>query len=222
MMKRIPNRMEKAVMDSEKRKRENQRGNAILEFAMVSIVLFPLLLGVVSLGVNLGHTTQTIQICRDAGHMYAKGVDFSQSGNQQVIVDIASPMGITSATAGTGVVILSQIMQVYQDECTAAGVTSCSNLGSNVVINRIVIGNSTYTSHYATPNPSLIDSSGNIGTGTNTTNGYLNDSSVVVANLGTTLSEGQIVYLSEAYFSTPDVSYLGGPASGGVYATTFF
>jgi len=211
------------AMEKTRGNRRGERGSAAIEFAIVSIVLFPLMLGVVSLGVNLGHTTQTIQICRDAGHMYAKGVDFSQPNNQQVIVNIAQPMGMTSATAGAGVVILSEIMQVYQDECTAAGFSgACPNLGQNVVINRLVIGNSAYTSHYATPSSSLMDSQGNIGTGSSSTPGYMTDSSVVVSNLGTTLSEGQIVYLSEAYFSTPDISYLGGPASGGVYASTFF
>src|SRR5579884_3035642 len=83
-----------------KRKRDSERGTSIIEFAVVSVVLIPLLFGVVAFGVNLGHATQVIQICRDAGHLYAKGLDLSTAASQAVIVNIASPMGMTSATAG--------------------------------------------------------------------------------------------------------------------------
>jgi hypothetical protein len=98
-----------------------------------------------------------------------------------------------------------------------------------VITNRIVIGNSSYTSQYGTPSSSLIDSQGDLSTGSSSTHGYLNDSSAVAtgfSNLltaaGLTLADNQVAYLSEAYFTTPDVSYLGGPASGGVYAKTIF
>jgi hypothetical protein len=163
--------------------------------------------------------------------LYSKGVDFSQSSNKQIIVNLATPMGMTSATAGSGVVILSTIQQVYPADCTAAGISggSCTNSGKDVITNRIVIGNSSYTSQYGTPSSSLIDSQGDLSTGSSSTHGYLNDSSAVAtgfSNLltaaGLTLADNQVAYLSEAYFTTPDVSYLGGPASGGVYAKTIF
>src|SRR5579884_4342266 len=120
-----------------KRKRDSERGTSIIEFAVVSIVLIPLLFGVVAFGVNLGHTTQVIQISRDVGHMYAKGVDFSLPGNQNIVVNLATPMGMTSTTAGNGVVILSRIQQVYTSDCTANGLSggSCSNNGADVIVN---------------------------------------------------------------------------------------
>src|SRR5579884_623607 len=172
--------MKQAIRGQTMRKK-NERGTSIIEFAVVSTVLIPLLFGIVSLGVNLGHTTQVIQISRDAGHLYSKGVDFSQSSNKQIIVNLATPMGMTSATAGSGVVILSTIQQVYPADCTAAGISggSCTNSGKDVITNRIVIGNSSYTSQYGTPSSSLIDSLGDLSTGSSSTHGYLNDSSAV-------------------------------------------
>lgn len=215
-----------------KRQRRRQRGTSIIEFAIVSIVLIPMVFGVVAFGVNLGHTTQVIQISRDAGHLYANGVDFSQSSNQDIVVNIASPMGMTSRTAGRGVVILTRVQQVYTSDCSAAGLSgsACSNSGKDVITNRIVIGNSSaFNSNFGTPSSSMLDSQGNVRAGTSSANGYLNDPTAVatgmasmLSNAGMTPSQGQSIYVSEAYFNTPDVSYLGGPASGGVYAKTLF
>jgi len=214
-----------------KRKRDSERGTSIIEFAVVSIVLIPLLFGVVAFGVNLGHTTQVIQISRDIGHLYAKGVDFSESGNQAIAINLATPMGLTSTSSTAGVIILSTIQQVYTADCSGAGLTgsSCSNNGKDVITNRIVIGGNSYSSQYGTPSSSLLDSEGDLSAGSNSSHGYLNDPSAVatgfstlLSNAGLTLADNQVAYLCEAYFTTPDVSYLGGPASGGIYAKTIF
>jgi len=222
-------------MEGTDMRRTKERGTSIIEFAIVSTVLIPLIFGVVALGVNLGHTTQVIQISRDAGRLYAKGVDMSESVNQNIVATIAQPMGMTSTTTGNGVVILSKIQQVSSTDCSNGNLSgsACSNNGQYVIVNRIVIGNSSYTSKYGTPNSSLIGSNGDVASGgksgTRTTQGYLNDPSAVASGFdslmstaGASLDAGQYAYLSEAYFVTPDVSYLGGPAAGGVYAKTVF
>jgi Flp pilus assembly protein TadG len=209
------------------RRKRNQRGNALIELAIVSVVLIPLFFGMVGLGINLGHMNQAVQISRDTGHMYAKGVDFSQASNQNLIVTLSVGTGIT-ANGGNGVVVLSQIIQVYQADCQAAGYTNaqCSNLGQLVFTNRIVIGNSGLrVSNYGTPNSGIVNSSGNIAAAD-----YLTNSSAVVTGTfsseltasGLTLSDGAVAYLTELYLSTPDISYLGTVGSGGVYAKAVF
>ena len=159
------------------------------------------------------------------------GARASQAGNKAIIVNIAAPMGMTSATAGSGVVILSKIQQISDTDCSGAGLggSSCSNDGKDVITNRIVIGNSAYTSHYGTPNSSLMDSQGTLSSGSSSSQGYLNNSTAVATGFGSEVSaagisppQGYSFYLSEAYFVTPDVSYLGGPASGGVYVHSIF
>ena len=208
-------------------RKRNEKGNALIELAVVSIVIIPLFFGMVGIGINLGHMNQAVQISRDVGHMYAKGVDFSQAGNQNIVINLATGTGITT-TGGNGVVILSEVIQVYQADCNAAGYSSaqCTNLGQLVFINRIVIGNSGLrASNYGTPTSSIVNSSGNIAAAD-----YLTNSSALVTgtfssemtSAGFTLSDGTIAYLSELYLSTPDISYLGTVGSGGVYAKAVF
>lgn len=204
-----------------------ERGNALLEFAVVSIVIIPLLFGTVGVGINLGHMNQAVEISRDAGHMYAKGVDFSQTTNQSILVNLATGTGF-AASGGNGVMIFSQISLIYTADCTAAGLTGsqCSNNNQYVFVNRIVVGNSGLrSSNYGTPNSGIVNSSGNIAAAD-----YLTNSSAVVTgtfstdvtNAGLTLNDGDVVYLSELYLSTPDISYLGTVGSGGVYAKAIF
>jgi hypothetical protein len=204
-----------------------ERGNALLEFAAVSIVVIPLFFGMVAAGIQLGRMNEAVQICRDAAHMYARGVDFSQVANQNILVNLATGTGMT-VSGGNGVIVMSQIIQVYQADCTAAGLTSgqCANLNQLVFINRMVTGNSGLRpSNYGTPPSAYIDSLGNIAP-----SDYLTRSNLVVtggmstelANAGLTMNDGDIAYLTEFYESMPDLSFLGGSSSGGVYAKAVF
>src|SRR5689334_24914005 len=101
----------------------SEKGNALLEFAAVSIVVIPLVFGMGSAGIQLGRMNEAVQICRDAGHMYARGVDFSQLANQNSLVTLANGAGMT-VNGGNGVVIMSEIVKVYVADCTAAGVSA--------------------------------------------------------------------------------------------------
>ena len=111
----------------------SEKGNALLEFAAVSIVVIPLFFGMVGAGIQLGRMNEAVQICRDAAHMYARGVDFSQVANQNILVNLATGTGMT-VNGGNGVVIMSQISQVYLADCTAASLTAgqCTNLNKLV------------------------------------------------------------------------------------------
>jgi len=208
-------------------RRRNQKGNALLEFAIVSIVIIPLFFGMVGVGVNLGHMNQVLQITRDAGHMYAKGVDFSVAANQNILVNLATGTGF-AATGGNGVMMFSEVIQVYLADCTAAGYTSsnCTNLNKLVFTNRIVVGDSTIrASNYGTPSSTIVSSNGNIAP-----SDYLTNSSAVVGGTfsselttaGLTLNDGDVAYATEFYLQTPDISFLGTVGSSGVYAKAIF
>ncbi len=205
----------------------SEKGNALLEFAAVSIVVIPLFFGMVGAGIQLGRMNEAVQICRDAAHMYARGVDFSLVANQNILVNLATGTGMT-VNGGNGVVIMSQIVEVYQADCTAAGLSTgqCTNLGKLVFINRLVTGNTGLrASNYGTPPAGLIDSLGNIAA-----SDYLTNSNVVVnggmsnelTNAGLTLNDGDIAYLTEFFESMPDLSFLGVGGSTGVYAKAIF
>ena len=108
--------------------RQRQKGNSVIEFALVTVFLVPLLLGTVNVGMNLGRSIQVTQVSRDAGHMYVRWVDFSLAGNQEIIVRLAQGLGM-SRTDGNGRVTLTKIMFVGQTECEGAGldVGQCPN-----------------------------------------------------------------------------------------------
>jgi hypothetical protein len=50
-------------------RRRRQRGNELIEFALVATLLLPLLFGTVVVGLNLGRSIQVTQVSRDTGHM---------------------------------------------------------------------------------------------------------------------------------------------------------
>ena len=140
--------------------RDASRGISTFEFAMSLMVLVPLILGTGAIGVNLIRTMQTIQMARDAGHMYAKGVDFSQQGNKDILGALGSSLGLnTTGATGRSVVILSALTYVDANTCIAGGAAtngvpnaSCDNLGKWVFAQRLVIGNSSLrTSNFGSP-----------------------------------------------------------------------
>lgn len=109
-----------------------------------------MLLGTGAAGINMILTLQTIQLARDAGHMYARGLDFSQAGNQTILANVGSTLGLsTTAGSGSAVVILSALTYVDNAACVAGGAatngvanSNCTNLGKWVFTQRLTIGNS--------------------------------------------------------------------------------
>ena len=125
-----------------------RRGGATIEFSLVLLVLIPLLLGAGVVGVNMVRTLQTIQLARDAGHMYARGVDFSQPGNQTILLQIGQSVGLATGSSGSAVVTLSSLTYVDLAACTSVGAVSngkptsaCTNFGDWVFTQFMVIGN---------------------------------------------------------------------------------
>lgn len=211
------------------------RGAACIEFAFITMLLVPLLLGTGAAGINMITTLQTIQLARDAGHMYARGLDLSQPGNQTVLANVGSTLGLsTTSGSGSAVVILSKLTYVDDAACTAAGAvdghgnpSGCTNLGKWVFTQRLEIGNSSVrTSNIGSPLTSgptgvTVESpSGNISlsdyvkkAGAVATFNSINPYSDVNGNVSG-LPSGQMLYIAEAAataFSMPP--FIGPPAT---------
>ena len=180
------------------RRRQSRRGNALIEFALVSVFLAPLLLSTVSLGLNLSRTIQVTQVVRDAASMYSRFVDFSLSGNKDMLVRLATGLGMT-ASGGNGVVILSKVTYIASNDCTAAGYNSstCTNMNQYVVMNRVVVGNTSFhASAFGTPGGSSLDTNGDaLLPFTDTSLRATGFSNVV------TLSSGEYAFVSEGFFT---------------------
>jgi hypothetical protein len=205
-------------MQTRVRWKQRRRGTELIEFALVTSFLLPLLFGTVVTGLNLGRGIQVIQLSRDTCHMYARSIDFSDPANQNIVVWLANGLGIT-ATGGRGVVILSTVTFIGQPQCTAGGLTTaqCTNINQPVFIDRIVIGNaSARASVFGTPSPALIDSQGNVSN-------YMTDTSAraVGFNAVLALQAGDVAYLTETYVVSSDYG-LPGFTSTGVYSRAIF
>ena len=220
-----------------RRPTQYRRGSTIVEFTVVMPCVVVLFFGVVGIGIMMGRYSQAVQVARDIAHMYANGVDFSQTSNQNIVIQqLAAGTGMT-ATGGNGVVILSQIQTVYTADCTAAAVSPCTNQGLPVFTQRIVFGNSSLrTSNYGTPSSTILDSSGNI-----TQSVYMSNSNSSVRTTGfesaldsavqratgtaptpPAQAQGEIAYVVEVCFTYPDVAFLGWSTAGGAYASFIF
>jgi hypothetical protein len=183
----------------------DERGSTMIEFILVSsMFLVPLLVGIFTYGFAVLRSVEVVQFTRDVGHMYSRGVDFSQQANQNLLsgqlangLNIAANSGnVTGGSTGYGVVVMSTFTKV-------APTCTCNNSGHVVVMRRIVIGNNTnYTTPYGSP-------------GTIATNGdiqnYSSDTTARADNFSNlmTMTDGEIAYLAESYFRAPDLAVPG-------------
>lgn len=122
----------------------DERGGALVEFALLSVVWVPLLLGTVVFGFNLLAAIQVSQLCRDSGHMYAYGVDFTQAANVTLLQRLASNLNINiQQNSGDGYILFSTITLVTDADCAAAGDATCPNRNKYVFTKLLVFGDRT-------------------------------------------------------------------------------
>jgi hypothetical protein len=129
-----------------------------------------------------------------------------------------------TATGGNGVFLFSTVEYIDNTQCTAAGLqantSSCPNLGQNVFIQRVVVGNSSlFSSRFGTPSSSIIGTSGNISSAN-----YLTNTSARATGFTSVLSltGGQVGYMTETYFSSPDFDWGSYMSGTGVYERSIF
>lgn len=206
---------------SRKKRNLGRRGNSLIEFALAFALLLPLYVWMLVYGLDLKRMMQVTQVSRDAGHMYARGVDFSLLGNQDVLVRLAAGMNMTR-TGGAGVVILTRVLKVGAQDCTDGGVpvASCSNLGQAVITQRIVVGNAGLRpSRIGTPPAALLKPDGSIAPAD-----YLTASGARATGFDAilNLAEGEMAYVAESWFDSPVKDFPTLNNRGPIYARTIF
>src|SRR5450755_392665 len=122
---------------------QNERGSATIEFCLSALVWVPLLLGTTVFGINLIQAIQLSQLSRATGHMYAYGIDFTQSQNIPLLQRLSSALNIQQ-NGGAGAIVLSKIMLVTDSDCAAANMKVCTNNGKYVFTSLYVFGNTAY------------------------------------------------------------------------------
>ncbi len=189
------------------RKQRRRGGSAIVEFVLAAALIYtPLILGTMVIGMNLIRAIQVTQLNRDAGHMFARGVDFSLAGNQQMLQYLAGGLDLTPA--GKSVVILSQIVKV---DCA-----SCANKNVAVIMRQIVLGNSSlrsslYGSPVTGPGGMVENYENNLGARAVNFDG---------AVMG--MNPGEMAYVAEAFYRSSELDLPGFMTSTGVAARGVF
>lgn len=214
----------------------SERGNAILEFALVAaLFLVPMLAGSYSIGMSLVKMLQVQQVARDANILVVRGLDLSQSDNQSLVVKTASGLGMNvsgtnnPSSSGLGVVILTTVRLVSGTDCAAQGYVAsgteadgktpayptCPNFLQYVITQRIVFGNSAkLTSVTGNPGDTLASN------GTLTPAQYVADTDDRAQGFPglVTLSEGANGYIAESAFDISAMNVFSTPQMGVIYA----
>ncbi len=196
-----------------------------MEFALLSMVWVPLLLGTIVFGFNLLNAFQVSQLCRDSGHMYAYGVDFSQSQNATLLQTMAANMKVNiQQNSGDGYIVFSKVTLITSADCAAAGQSgSCPNQDKYVFTNLVVFGNQTgdVQTSLGAPNAKYFQP------GSIQTSNELNDPSLVAtkfSGLGISFvanQPGQYAYISEVTLHSQPIQWAQFSNTGS-YARSIF
>lgn len=188
-------------------KRRRRGGAAVVEFVLAAALIYtPLILGTMVIGMNIVRSIQVTQVNRDAGHMFARGVDFSSAANQAILNQLAG--GLDLSASGKTVVILTQIIKV---DCA-----SCTNKNIAVIMRQIKVGNTALrASAYGNP----VTGSG--GTVAN----YENNTAARAVNFEPqvmTMQPGDMAYVAESYYRSTELDLPGFMTNTGVAARGIF
>ena len=197
--------------------KNSERGNSMVEFALVAPFWIAVLFGTVAVGTNLTRTIQVVQSSRDLGNMYAKGTDFSATASQYLITGDGGSsaslvqgmqLSVPSVASDNAVVIFSQVRHVYSTDadCTSG---TCANANKDVFVNRIIIGKSSLqTSVLGNPDSTDLNSQGNTQHPTSDTTDQTNQFNLFPVAGGFTLASTEVAYVVEVYMSSPDLAFL--------------
>jgi hypothetical protein len=231
-------------------RRKRQGGQEILEFGLVALLLYiPLFLGSFVVGMNLVKTIQAKNVIRDMADMYIHGADFSDGGYQTLVKSISSGLNLqsptysagtqtrddTASSGGDGIIWVTRVMYV--------GSGGGANANNFVFMQRVRIGNTglitaAHSSITGDPNAALTNSNylpdGEIDTNSvdprNNANAKLLAAPqaamqamwITPPSPRTALTDGQLIYIVEGFFQTPQFGLGNGYASNGVFARYFF
>ncbi len=182
----------------------DRKAQAIGEFAICLPFLVLISVGTFALGVVIDRHLTVTQLVRNAGNMYARGVDFTLQQNKQLILQAADGMQMTVA-GGQGVIYLSTVIVAQTGD----------NLGLPVVSERIVIANASMAQSKVGM-PAAVLSNGEVVD-------YDNDPQArATLPAGVTLANNERVYVAEVFHNPVNLSFEGIFVPQGLYSVAFF
>jgi hypothetical protein len=207
-----------------------QKGQAMLEFSLVTISLAFLFAGAFTIGALLNKALQVSNVTRSAAVLMVTSVTNPKADlnlvlpqNQRILIREANGLGMASdaqydpSPSGNGVIFLSKIILVGANEC-AAGVTpipsgvppwntsACPNYNSYVFAYYVAIGNNTrWTSNFGTPPAATVQSDGTISAVNIATDTSVQVPSATMTSI-MTLAQSQYALISETYADVSSIS----------------
>jgi hypothetical protein len=233
-----------------KRVGKGERGNEIVEFALIASFFAPMLLGTFVVGMNMLKSIAVNHVVRDLDDMYIHGADFSTSSFQQVALRLGSQINLqapafasgtsniqsNTGSTGDGLIWVTKFMYVgatTDPNCASVGSGKCVNHDRFVYLQRVVFGNSKLTSQQQS---TLGDASLATISSSGAVQNYLTDSGAQLPAAAQTamnslwqtnqngqqpLGDGDVIYVVEGYFQSPSLS-VSSMSGKGVYARYFF
>jgi hypothetical protein len=218
-------------------RREGQNGSEIVEFALLAFFLVPTFLWMFINGMNLIRMNEANQVTRDIGDLYIHGVDYSTYEAQAVAQKLAGGFGLQIGTSFTGnvaansgnggnaYIVIAQVMYVGNASCSSLpNGTTCTNQNKYVFLQYITFGNAALQINGTTVQSALGTTSATVNSSGLVQN-YLTDGGAVASTVGsyfqTQLTDGQVAYVAETFFASPDLNFTAYPA-GGIHSLDFF
>jgi hypothetical protein len=204
------------------RRKRSQRGLEAIEFGLWSLLLMPPFVWMFINGFNFIRYNKANDVTRAAAMMYIKNSPVNTIGPQRILKRIANGLDLQVDSGGTivnnvgsGLIVLTKV-QFVGASC------SCTNANQYVMTQRFYVGNrslqidgQTVESFSGPPPVSLWNSSSGL-VNNFTTNTAARVSSAFSSAWGTSLADGQVVFLVETFFRTPALG-VGPFDSRGIY-----
>jgi hypothetical protein len=178
-------------------------------------------------GMNFVRYVKASDVTRAAAMLYTKGSDMSEVGLQQVLERVANGLdlqvdnnGVRVNNLGSGLIVLTRVEYV-------GSTCGCTNASKYVMTQRLYIGNRSLTISGSTVESF---SGAAPSTGWNSTSGsvsnFKNNATAVVSTgfstlWGSSLSDGQYVYVIETFFKPTTPMGTGQFDANGVYNRIF-
>lgn len=211
------------------------KGQSVVEFAIALPFLVLMSVGAFAVGMILDRHLTLGQVVRNAGNMYARGIDFASDQNKNFIIDagIGLDLHLTSGHTSVWFSLLTRVPADAQCDDGSGGTRDCNNNGEVVIAQRYMIGDTNGPNMHsrlaaAGLPSSFLDASGNVAAEGDHQNYFdLTEARATsapssVTNTSTGIQENELLYVVEVIHRPTTIQFQGVFAPEIMYSRAFF
>ena len=198
----------KRILPASARRRRTQKGLESIEFGLWALLMLPPFIWMFINGFNFIRYNKAGDVTRSAAMMYVKNTDMMSLTTQRIVERVANGLDLQVDSGntivnniGNGLVVLTKLQYV-------GSTCNCTNADQYVMTQRIYIGNRSMqitgagVESFAGPAPTAIWNSSTGLVSSYTTDSAARASTAFATAWGSSLANGQVVYLVESFFKT--------------------